>query len=165
MIPQPGRKRGFGKGSCRDGRWQQDASALYFISSLWHAWTRCWEPQPGGCGHAGAVTPPPAARPPRGTDTRRGDGAARRAGRQGQGRGPAAELPVPQAKGEEAQHHRDALGRRRSYRCASGTSTALPQRVAEEQGQVQASRTGYCFSRNSAQAQTLLNVTKMLASH
>lgn len=84
---------------------------------------------------------------------------------QGWGQGPTTKLPVLQAGGGEAQHRGDTLGRRRSHRCASGTSTALLQRVAEERGQVEAAGSGYCFPRNSAPAKTLLNVTKRLASH
>lgn len=138
MIPQPGRKQGFGKGSCRDGRWQQDASALYFMRSLWHAWTCCWGLQPGGHGHAGAVTPPcplPLAHPRHRHEAR---GRSSTPGGQGQGwgQGPTTELPVPQAGRGEAQHRGDVLGHRRSHRCASGTSTASCSKWRRSEGRL-----------------------------
>lgn len=75
------------------------------------------------------------------------------------------QLPISQASGEEAHHRGDALSLRRSHQRASCTRTALLQRAGEEQSQVQASGTGYRLSRNSTRRETLLNATKMPASH
>lgn len=95
----------------------------------------------------------------------RRDGAARGAAGGRRGGGTNRQLPISQASGEEAHRRGDTFSLRRSYRRASCMRTALLQRPGEEQSQVQASGTGYRPSRNSTRRQTLLNATKMPASH